>query len=935
MNSQANRKAAINKPRRYSLLQKLSAIISVVLIVTMAGRGYVSYLQTMDGHRQSVLEKMRFLHEAFNNLSERSHEELFRNAAHYRLPSGDELEQNQIGAPTLFSGIDSVTFFDAQGKTIASAALDGSVAMKPTPSQIANAVDEIARTQRPQAIIVCNDECFQSVFIPVISDDGRELVININRSATVLLQDFYNFTQSDIALFSPSAVSTRDIGKIHLASHRSTTGPLLHTITRNANLRLSGDEQYFGPADGGYYGARFFPLDEANGLHVALISDESSINDIVRSTIRDTVSAAVITSLILILIIFVILKPPLSRLVALTDLLPLLAKGEFNQAQQQIEAVSTNRHFRDETDFLHDVLLDVNRALKELDTSVAEHRRELQDKVSALTEANNFNDMLLDTSPMVIVIHGNDGTIHNLNAMGRSLSGLGHELSERANINNWVRDPARRVSLSDSVASLHRLPGRRLQNEMTFFAADGNQYDFLWIHTTIFLQGEQQVLSLGIDITEHRRAEESLRWLGAHDRITNLYNRATFIEEADRLISSLAPGQQIDLILLDIDNFAEFNDRFGFDAGDRLLKLFGSRLQQELQDDALIARTGSGEFSVLKRRDSPSSAEPNALLQSLTRLTIELDGTSEQVSATIVVDEYDDDFNSVDDMLSNSTATMRRVKSKAKGHIYLAEDNDTRDSRQERYQIKEAVIQALDNNRLVLFYQSIYDLQNDNISHCECLVRMLDTEGNFVPPGVFLGIAAEAGLMPKLDLIVLEKAMRQQSEWRKQGIDVGLSINITAQTLEQPGFDQRLADIVTSTGADPEKLIFELVETDALENIDNAQKLLAQFKIVGSHIALDDFGIGFTSFEYVRELPVDYIKIDQAFVRFIHERESDQALVRSMVEMGHSLGKKIIAEGVETREALDMLKSMQVDYVQGYYLSRPVPISALDLSLKL
>ncbi|NKI17067.1 EAL domain-containing protein [Spongiibacter sp. KMU-166] len=914
---------------RHSLLQKLSAIIFVALIVIMSGRGYLGYLKTMDSHRQAVLENMLFLREVFDNLTNRSHEELFRSAAHYRLPSGTELERNEIRAPSLLSGIDSVTFFDTTGRVLASAALDG-VTMQPSLTHTAKALRNIASTQRPQASITCNnDECAESVFIPIISDDGRELIININRNAAGILQDFYNFTHTDIALFAP------DTGKVYLASHKQSIVPILTEITANAHLKYTDDEQYFGPASGGYYGAHFFPLKDNSGLHIALISDESNITAIVSATIRDIVAAAVLSSLVLILIIVVILRPPLSRLVALTDLLPMLAKNEFQRAQEGIESVATNRFLRDEIDVLRDVLLDVNRALKEMASSVEEHRSALQSKISALTEANNFNDMLLDTSPMVIVIHDSEGNIQNLNAMGRALSGLGTTIDPGANINHWVHDPRRDISLSEATASLHRLPGRRQQNEMPFFAADGKSYDFLWIHTTIHLQNQRQILSLGIDITEHRRAEESLRWLGAHDRVTGLYNRATFIDEAERLLTSLALGHRIDLILLDIDNFAEFNDRFGFDSGDKLLKQFASRLEAELSDAALIARTGSGEFCVILVRDNNAISHLDTVLPSLTRISIDDEQYSENTSVTIVIDEYDDNFTSVGDMLANSTSTMRRVKNKAKGHVYHAEDTDTRDSRQEKYQMKEALAQALDNNRLVLFFQPIYSLEEERVSHCECLVRMLDANGNFVPPGEFLGIAAEANLMPRLDFIVLEKAMQQQSLWRKQGIDVGLSINITAPTLEQPDFAKRLAEIVKHTEADPERLIFELVETDALENIDNAEKLLGQFKNVGSRIALDDFGIGFTSFEYVRELPVDYIKIDQAFIRFIHERENDQALVRSMIEMGHSLGKKIIAEGVETKEALDMLKAMRVDYVQGYYLSRPVPIDALNLALKI
>ena len=153
--------------------------------------------------------------------------------------------------------------------------------------------------------------------------------------------------------------------------------------------------------------------------------------------------------------------------------------------------------------------------------------------------------------------------------------------------------------------------------------------------------------------------------------------------------------------------------------------------------------------------------------------------------------------------------------------------------------------------------------------------------------------------------------------------------------MELPDFEQQLKSLIDSTEANPKKLIFEVVETDALENIDEANILLRNFKSIGAKIALDDFGVGFTSFEYIRELPVDFIKIDQSFVRFIHERPNDQALVRSMIDMSHSLNKQVIVEGIETAEAMEIIKEMGAEYAQGYYLSRPMPLDALNLEMSL
>jgi EAL domain-containing protein (putative c-di-GMP-specific phosphodiesterase class I) len=280
---------------------------------------------------------------------------------------------------------------------------------------------------------------------------------------------------------------------------------------------------------------------------------------------------------------------------------------------------------------------------------------------------------------------------------------------------------------------------------------------------------------------------------------------------------------------------------------------------------------------------------------------------------------------------------MARVKQKNRGNLHFTtEDTDSnRVSRHEKNRMKQQLQITLSENRLVLLYQPILDIKRNIISYCECLVRMFDDEEEFISPVHFLGIAAEAGLMPRLDFSVVEKAMRQQRLWEDAGINTGLSINIAAQTLEQPDSDTKLARLLTKTGANSKRLIFEILETDALDNMNRARHLLANVTKAGAKIAFDDFGIGFTSFEYVRELPVDYMKIDQSFMRFLHKRKKDQVLVKSMVEMSHGLGKKVIIEGVETREALEIVGNMGVEYIQGYYFCRPMPLSALDPSLKL
>ncbi|MGJ8686492.1 MAG: putative bifunctional diguanylate cyclase/phosphodiesterase, partial [Spongiibacteraceae bacterium] len=647
--------------------------------------------------------------------------------------------------------------------------------------------------------------------------------------------------------------------------------------------------------------------------------------------------STILTLFLVTSLISIILRPSLRRLVSLAQILPMLSLSQFDEAREQLTVIDKASKEPDEIDLLTSTTGELINALESMNENIEQHRHKLKQKITALTEANNFTDMLLDSSPLAIVVHDREGSIKNINRLGRQLTGLDLDILPQANINRWVKNPSQGSTISNTTRALLNEVGQKSQEEMSLFTADGEQLDYFWLHTSISVHDTICILSIGIDMTERRKAAESLRWLGRHDRVSGLLNRTTFSEEADHWISQHGGIENVNFLMLDVDHLAVFNDRFGFKAGDELLASIANRLTETLPEDSLIGRTGAGEFSALLLHNQDHSEEAEkSQLESLTRYFHEMEGGSEEVSLSAVVNPYRGEYNGIDELISDTSAAMNRLKAKSRGHlVYAIDEKEARISRQERYVMRSQLQGALDNNRFLLFYQPILDVANNEISHCECLIRLLDDDGEIQPPAQFLRIAAESGMMTAIDYAVIEMAMKQQRKWDDAGITTGLSINLTAPTLEQPDFHDRLQALLEKTGANPQKLIFEVVETDGIEDLYTANVLLKKFRAIGAKIAFDDFGVGFTSFEYVRELPVDYIKIDQSFIRFLSDRANDQALVKSMVEMSHSLGKHVIAEGVEDLRALEMLKAMGVEYIQGYYISKPMPINLLDLSLSL
>jgi len=922
------------------LQRKLSAVLFLAVALVMGGRGYLNYIQTVQLQHKQVAANLNQLESTFLALKDRSSEELFRLADQQSIPSQDEFSSDSIQPPSLLSGIESIYYLSKDGTVLGRSVQDGA-SIQATKAQVSKAVSLLNDSQRPVAALNCILQCFQSVYIPIIADDGRELIININRSAALLIQDFYEITGADIALL---AINQEDgiltAERIIAASHAKTTSRNLSDIFKFIDFNTRAPQNFFDTTPNGYFSARFFPISHNSDItsYAAVIKDQSQVEELLSQAVKDILFSTLITLGLIIILISLILKPSLDRLMKLAKILPMLPDGHFQKAQTLLQEQISQKKYSDEIDILHHTVGEVIDSLERMNASVDQHRNELKSKIEALTEAKVFNELILDASPLTVIIHDSIGTIRNINKMGRELTGLNIKAPQNANINTWVRNENQSKSLSASLQSITDTTGKKSQGQMPFFTDDGRKLYFLWTHTCLHVNDEAHILSMGVDITERKEAAESLRWLGQHDRITGLLNRSSFTENANEYIAKHRDNDLIELVMFDIDDFAIFNDRFGFDAGDRLLNDLAAHLLDALPENSPLARTGSGEFCAIVHhpRDSNQSVKDLGL-EKLTRYAFSKNNVSEEICISIVVDSYDDSLSGIDELISNTTSTMIKVKNKARGSLYYAAESDdtSRVSRHEKYRMKEQLQSALSGNRLVLFYQPILDLSLNSISHCECLVRMLDDEGQFISPAHFLGIAAESGLMPRLDFSVMEKAMRQQRMWEDSGINTGLSINITAPTLEQADFEERLSEILKRTGANPDRLIFEVVETDALENLSAARKLLNNFKAVGAKVAFDDFGIGFTSFEYVRELPVDYIKIDQSFIRFIHERESDQVLVKSMVEMSHNLGKKVIVEGVENREALEIVRDMGVEYVQGYYVCRPMPISALDLSLRI
>lgn len=441
-------------------------------------------------------------------------------------------------------------------------------------------------------------------------------------------------------------------------------------------------------------------------------------------------------------------------------------------------------------------------------------------------------------------------------------------------------------------------------------------------------------LAMQEDISERKKMEERVQHLATYDSLTGLVNRARFIESVDECLSRQPQTnkQAGILMLIGIDHFALINDTYGHGVGDRLLQSLADVLLSTLKGAnrhlcKAIGRLGGDEFAIFHPHLSPQKGMEEAEGIRKKIEGIRLPGVPIHPTASIGVVHYPTHGDTARELLSMSDAAMRRAKGmgRNKSHFYRPEDKDL-EKIHSRLSEKERIIKAISEDRFLPWFQPILGLwPEDGIQHYEALARLRDEEGNILSPAVFIDTAERFGLIGTIDNIIAEKTMKTQAEMGRNGRYLTFGMNLSGKDLGDEEFLSRLQSKIAETKADPDHLIFEITETAAVHDMDKAKRFIGALKKMGCRFSLDDFGVGFTSFTYLKELDVDYVKIDGSFIRRLHENYNDQLFVKAIVDVARGMGIKTVAEFVESEETLQLLKEYGVDYAQGYLIGKPGP----------
>ncbi len=431
------------------------------------------------------------------------------------------------------------------------------------------------------------------------------------------------------------------------------------------------------------------------------------------------------------------------------------------------------------------------------------------------------------------------------------------------------------------------------------------------------------------DITEKRKSQEKMNYLATHDSLTGLFNRHYSEEHLKKIIRHLQPSQTHALISIDLDHFKIINDTFGHQKGDEILKEMSQLILKKTRKTDIVCRLGGDEFAIFLHNVTPQKAlqTAQAIQQVISDFSFLIHEQRINLGCSIGITMVDGTLDKIDEYFKRADIALYVAKGRGRNliHFYNTGD-DVSNELKHRINIAQKVRTAIKENRLVLFFQPIFDVKKNRISHHEALVRLKEKDGSLILPGNFIPAMESVGEMHILDRWIIKLATKALQDYPQL---TNIAINLSAQAFKDESLVPIIIENLHKTQVSPGRITFELTESASLFNLQITKDVIRQLHHLGCNFSVDDFGSGFSSFTYLKELQADYIKLDGSFIRNLEHDAMDQALVKSMVQVIQAIGKKAVAEYVENEAILNLLIEMGIDYAQGYYIGHPQPIELI------
>ena len=439
-----------------------------------------------------------------------------------------------------------------------------------------------------------------------------------------------------------------------------------------------------------------------------------------------------------------------------------------------------------------------------------------------------------------------------------------------------------------------------------------------------------RITGIAEDITERREVEEMVQRVAYYDTLTGLPNRSMLYDRLVATIRTHAEGnRRTALLVVDLNRFREINDTLGHDRGDEIIKRVGEGFRAAMFDRDIVARPGGDEFSILLV-DLADAKDIDRAVQKILNVLGQpflIDNLPVRIEASIGVALYPDHGESAEVLFRRADVAMHL--SKKTGASYVVYDPAQDKHSPQRLGLMGELHLAIEHNELLLVYQPKISLKTRHIVGVEALVRWRHPSRGMIPPDQFILPAEQTGLIHPLTRWVIAAGMRQCKAWREAGMEFTVSINLSARNLLDPKLPSQVAEQLKSTGVNPDWMRFEITESAIMADPAHALEVLMKLHGMGIHFSIDDFGVGYSSLEYLQKLPVDTIKIDKSFIVNMDRNSNNTVIVRSTIDLAHNLGLRTVAEGVENKDLWDRLEALGCDIAQGYYMCKPMPADDL------
>jgi len=456
-----------------------------------------------------------------------------------------------------------------------------------------------------------------------------------------------------------------------------------------------------------------------------------------------------------------------------------------------------------------------------------------------------------------------------------------------------------------------------------------------WLTINVVRDAENRLLNYIAtisDITERKQIEDRLRNLAHYDTLTGLPNRELFNMRLNEAITrTRQKNTGLALLFIDLDRFKTINDSLGHDAGDELLRQIGMRLKQSVRESDITARLGGDEFTVILENITESQKAQIVAQKIIHALSQPVNVQRHQIFITpsVGIAFHPSDATETQDLIKNAYRAMYTAKREGR-HTFKFYSPGMNATALERLTLETQLRLALEKNQFILHYQPQIDLQTGSVIGVEALVRWNHPELGLVPPNQFIPLLEETNLILPVGEWVLRTGCRQLGEWHKLGLyPLRLAINISVRQYRLDHLVPLLDSIIAETQVDPTCLELEITESVMIENLEATLQIFEAFRKRGIRISIDDFGTGYSSLSYLQRLPIDALKIDRSFIQNIHASSSDMAITKAIISLAHSLGIKVIAEGIENSRHLHFLKEERCEEGQGFFINEAMPAMAL------